>query len=332
MPLDQSLLAARATANMVLTTIAHGFVQPEYVMKLLFPLVETTTYGGVTIQFDSSVYEDVSDDRADDTPYPVVQTGYEGKPYKLNTKGLSYRVPDKRRREMENLRINWDQHATETLVGRGGLRHEIESATVAGTAANYASTHTQALTSGSYLNSVGFDPDPLIRSAKTTVAQTIGVSPNVMILDELSFDALASTYANNFTSTGTTPGLRQQLTEDTLAAIYGFSRVRIARALKKTPSGLVPILNKKIIIAYTNPAALNADRMAYRPNGNINQFSASMGYTYVMQGNPLMYNPYYDENRGATVYKMDFDRSVQATGVNASGLINHAYLITNTLA
>lgn len=335
MPVPVNITEARLGINMPLTNLAQGYKQQNYVMKLLYPMAEVSMYGGQVVSFDDSDYEDVSDDRADGTPYPEIQDGYEGKPFKLNYKGLSYKVPDKKRNEMSAMRINWGALATGKLMNKAGLRHEIESATVATNLNNYQSSNRLILAPGSQFNESGVDPDPVIRRAKTTVGDQIGVDPNVMILGQSPFDAMASKYANNFTSTGTTPGLRQQLTEDTLAAIFGFARVRICKAIRKVGNTRQRIFGKNIIMAYTNPAALDADKMPYRPTGpiDINMLEPSFGYTYVYQGNPLMYDPGRNEEAGYTFYKMDFDRKVVNTGVNeATNLIQSGFIIANAVA
>lgn len=335
MPSPVSVLEARLGINQVLTNLAQGYKQPNYVFKSIFPIVPTSTYGGQLIQFDDSDYEDVSDDRADGAPYPEIQSGYSGRPFKLAFKGLLYKVPDKRRNEMGNLKINWGSLAVNKLMNKAGLRHEIESAAIATTLGNYATTNRITLTSGSQFNESAVDPDPYIRAGKSAVGNQIGVDPNVMLLGQDVFDALAAKYANNFTSTSTTPGLRQQLSEDTLAQIFGFAKVRVVKALKKVNGVRTRIMAKDIVMAYTNPAAINSDQMPYVAMGNIdvNMLEPSYGYTYAYENNPLVYDPGYNAENGYTFYKMDFDRKVAQVGVDeTSGLIISGYLIKSAVA
>lgn len=335
MPAPPSITETRLGINMPLTNLCQGYKQQDFVMKLAYPIAEVGTYGGQVVSFDDSDYEDVNDDRADGAPYPEVQNGYEGKPFKLNYKGLRYIIPDKRRDEMNNMRINWGSLAANTLMNRAGLRHEIEGAITATNINNYQSSNRAILTTGSQFNEAAVDPDPVIRRSKTAVGDQIGVDPNVLLLGQPVFDALASKYANNFTSTGTAPGLRQQLTEDTLAGIFGFARCRVCKAIRKVGGVRQRIFGKHLLMTYTNPAALEADRMPYRPTGNIdvNMLEPSFGYTYVYKNNPLMYDPGRNEENGYTYYKMDFDRKVVNVGVNEqSNLIQSGFLIFNAVA
>ncbi|NJR38535.1 MAG: hypothetical protein HC781_06410 [Leptolyngbyaceae cyanobacterium CSU_1_4] len=333
MPIDISITGARAGVNIALTNLAQGFVQPSYVMRLLYPLDEVATYGGTVLQFDDSMYDDVSDDRGDDTPYPEIQSGYEGKPFKLNTKGLSYRVPDKRRKEMENLRINWGNLASNSLMTRAGLRHEIEGAVKATTVANYAATNRITLSAGNRFGDANVDPDLIIRTGKDSCADQIGVEPNVSVIGRRVFSALANKYARTFTAVGTNPGIRPQLTLMALAQMYGFRKVAVCDAIVKVGGARTKVFGNHMVMAYTNPAALPTDDVSegllipFRPSGAIDVMTPAYGYTYSFEGNPLMYSPYYDNDRGATVYKLDFDRQVVNSGVNDAGLITHGYLI-----
>lgn len=331
MPADISLLGARATVSLPLTNLAQKSAQAAYVMKLLFPLAEVGTYGGTTIQFDESGYEDVDDTRADDAPYPEIQSGYEGKPFKLGTKGLRYRVTDKRRKEMENLSINWGDMAVSELMTKAGLRHEIESAVRASTFANYANTNRATLTAGNRFSDASVDPEPLIRTGKDSIANQIGIDANVCIMGQMVFSALATKYSKTFTSVGTTPGIRSQLTKAAFADIYGFARVEVCNAIVTRNGVKGKAFGNHLVMAYTNPAALNGNIISYQPNGAINPMVGSYGYTYVMKDHPRMYEPWYDKDRKATIFDLDFDRQVQNTGVNAAGQITYGYLIENAV-
>lgn len=331
MPLDISLTGARAGVSLPLTNLAQKTPQAKYVMRLLFPLAEVGTYGGVVTQFDDSSYEVVDDSRADDSPYPEIQSGYEGKPFKLSTKGLRYRVPDKRRLEMNNLRINWGDLAVKDLISRGGLMHEVEAAERATNFTSYAATNRISLAAGDRFGVASVDPDSRIRAAQDAIAGQIAMNPNVWIMSQEGFSALANKYSRTFTSTSTTPGIRSQLTKQALADMYGFERVEICNAIVKRNGVKSKAFGNHMVMAYTNPDALDEGIITYQPNGSINPMTGGYGYTYVMAGNPKVYEPWYDQNRKSTIFDMDFDRQVNVTGVSESGGIIYGYLIENAV-
>lgn len=330
MPYDISLEATRAKTSMPLTQLAQDVVQPEFVMRHLFPIVPVPTYGGIIPRVDDSIWEEVDDNRADDTPYPEIQEGIDGSAFRLNTKGLSYRVPDKRRREYANLRINWGRRAVRALMKRGGLMHEIEAALRATTPANYATTNRIALASGSRFQNV--DPDPIIRTGLSAIAFNSGVNANIGVMGRLVFDALATKFAQNFTSTGTSPGLRNQLTLDILAGIYGVQKMLICNAIVKRNGVVQRVFGNHMVLGYVPPEAIETGALNYRPNADMDfEMDGSYGYTLAIDGDPRVSEPYYDNDRSATVYKFDFDRQVVATGVNEAGAITYGYLIENAV-
>ncbi|ALY07482.1 major capsid protein [Nodularia phage vB_NpeS-2AV2] len=318
--------------NQILTNIAQRYVQPEHVMRLLYPLVEVGSISGQILSFGDEDYNNVNDDVADGDNYAEIEDTFSGQPFVLNSKGLMYKLPDRKRRQLEFQGYNWGQHAATKLMERASLLHEAESATKATNAANYATDNKITLTSGSQFNEATVDPEPVIRQASTAIIQQIGVKPNVMILGRNVFDALATKFSKTFTST-VVGGMRQQLTEDVLAATYGFARVRVCDAIVKNGQTKTNPFGKNIVIARVNPAALNADRIPYRIDGSIMPQEYSFGYTYVYKGNPLMYDRGRNDEKNYDYFKLDFDRSVVHTGVNkTSGLIESGYLIKDAVA
>jgi hypothetical protein len=328
-----SLLESRLGVNKVLTNLAQGTVQPEFVMRNLFPLVDVSEYGGQLIEFDSSGYEEVDDDRADDSEYNEVESGYFGRPFTLQTKGLRYRVGDKKAKQMTANQINWGQVASTELMTRAMLKHEIEASVLATDPTRYSLANRQILTPGSQIGDTGVDSDLIIRAGMAAVSGQIGLDPNVIAFGRDVWDVMCNRYSQNFTSVATAPGMRLQLTPERFGEIYGFSKIVVCNAIRKV--GGVPrrVFGKHIVMARVHTEALNSERTAWKTTGQINVFQPSFGYTYVYQGNPLLFDPYRDEDRGATVYKMDFDRRVVNTGVDkASGLITHGYLLHSAVA
>jgi len=329
MTTPNSLREAGLNINVPLTNIAQGVRQPQFVMRDLFPMVEVGTDNGQIIRFDESVYEEIDDTRADDTEYPEVQDGYKGQAFELNIKGFSYRVGDKKARRMENLRVNWGQRAQMRMMDRAGLKHEIEAAVAATTLNAYATTNRVTLAAGQQFNEANINPGSVIRQARSAVSGQIGMDPNVMIIGQDVFDALAE---NDSIKERIKYTSKDSLTEDMLAAFYGFASVKVCKAIVKRNGAKQRVFGKHVVMAYTNPAGLNQSKLPYRVDGVIDNETPSFGYTYVYLNNPLAYSPYYDQDRGSTVYKLDFDRSVVRTGVDDSNLITHGFFIQNAVA
>jgi hypothetical protein len=327
-----SLEQSRLGINFPLTNLAQGYINAEYVLRLLFPLVEVGRRGGQIIESDRSVYEEVDDSRADDTPYPEIQSGYSGKPFSLDTKGLSYRVGHKLKEESGDLKINWGQVAVDQIMNKFGLMHEKRCAIIASDPNNYSADNRIALAAGGQFNDPAVDPIRIVRRGSTAIARKTGRRPNVIAMGTDVFDELANRYGNAFVSPEGV--VRTSLTNEQLAALLSIQRVVVCDAISTPSRGIepTPIMGKHLVLAYTNPKALNGDSLPYRTNTAVNFMEYSMGYTYVYQGNPRMLDTYEDKDRRATVYQGDFDRQVVRTGVDDNGKIIGGYLIANAVA
>lgn len=328
----QSIQELRLGINAPLTNLTLGFRQPDYCMSILFPLVEVDAYGGQIVAFGDDEYQDVDDTRADDGQYKEIHSSYDGRPFKLNTKGLMFPITDREIDETKNLGINWSQHAVTQLMNKGSLRHEIEATTIATDADNYATTNKITLSGtdqfSDYANS---EPAEVIRTAMSAVSAQIGVDPNLMIVGRTVMDRLQEHPRFREQIQYTSPN---SITPDLLAGFLGITRVKVSNAIRNINGTKSRIMGKDIVLAYVNPAALNNDKMPYvAANGNINIKEPSFGYTYVKKGHPRIRNPWYNEERTRTEYRMDFDRSVELVGIDPdSELITHGYLIKNAVA
>lgn len=329
MATPNSIREAGLNINVALTNIAQGVVQPQFVMRDLFPFVEVGIDSGQIIRFDDSVYEDVDDNRGDDTFYPEVQDGYRGRAFELDIKGFSYRVGQKKARRQENLGIDWGRRAQLRMMDKAGLKHEIESALVATNPASYAASNRVTLAVGNQFNEPTVNPGSVIRAGKSAVSGQIGMDPNVWIMGQEVFDGLSEneTIKDRLKYTS-----KDSLTTDILAAMFEFQSVKVCKAIVKRNGVKSRVFGKHMVFGYTNPAGLNQSRIPYRVDGRIDNETPSLGYTYVYTNNPLAYSPYFDDDRGATVYKLDFDRSVEIVGVDDADKITHGYLIQNAVA
>jgi hypothetical protein len=325
-----SLQAANLDINQVLTNLAQGVKQHDLVMRVLFPFTEVAEYSGQLIQFDRSIYQVVDDDRADATPYAKVQDGYTGRPFQLATKGFSYEVGDKKARRQAALRINWGQRAVNRMLSTAGLLYEVQCAAIATNLSNYSVNNRETLAPGAQISDPTVDPGPIIRRAKSRVSGQIGTDPNVWTMGQEVFDALCE---NRYIIDKIKYTSADSVTEEILAAMYGFKRVVVCKAIRLNDAGDTErVFGKHMVFARTNPAALEQDRLPYRPNGQIDAEEPAYGYGYVYQGNPLVYNPVRDEKLKSTTYLLDFDRSVAPVGVDNNNKITYGYMVANAAA
>jgi hypothetical protein len=322
---SQSVQEARLGVNVPLTKIAQGIKQPDYVLKLLYPVIPTDEYGGQIITFNDSIYDDVDDLRADDGYYKSVTTGYDGRAFKLDTRGLSFRAGDRKLNTWKKRGINPDRLATSTLMNKAGLRHELQAAIKSTTITNYAPGNRIVLTPETNFRNQSVDPGTYIRAAASTIALTTGYEPNVIVFGREVYDAVSENRnvvgAGDFRS-------KDFLTTDAISSRYGFKKAVVCNAIWNSTGVKERIFGKHVVIARVNPAALeNVDR--YTPDQNVTEEEPSYGYTLAYLNHPQVRTPYYDRDRSATVWNMDFDRTLINPGVDDNGQITYGYLIAN---
>lgn len=295
----------RAGANRILTTIAQGYTNNDYVGNYLFPLAETIEHGGQIIQFDDSAFEVYDDTLAPGSEYQQIQNGYSGAPYTLDNKGLEYFLPDQYLNESRLRGIAWDELAVNSVMNATALKLEVEQATLATNSANYGS-NTAALSGTAQWDNASSDPLATVNTWKSSIVQSVGKMPNTMVMGYPVFLALTNNAKIRAQFQYTSA---QSITVDMLQAYFGVDKLVVGSALQNTGSGTRSFVwGKNVILAYTNPDALSSPRIPYAVNQKISRFMPSFGYTYVMSGHPYMKSPVREERRDGTFYQGRFDR------------------------
>lgn len=341
-----NLYEARAGANKLLTNLAQTeFMRPNLVMRILFPMAFVGQMGGLVPTFKSA-YEaqDSPDDRrADGGGFNEIRDEWGSRAYKLTTHGLLYPISSEKMAEAESEGINVASRATDLLMDETAIALEVEQATVAGTAANYASGHTAALGANEKFDATGesaINPGTTLRAGNAVVRSRIGREPNVLVLDDAVFDALAE---NQFVTDRIKHTGRDSVTLDMIAALYNYQvAVKVDLPDAFTGCALSAYVDQRVISAWRgtgrNDDLMGGFRVPYRVTGGIDRYMPNFGFTYTYNGgttepaHPYMTNRNWDENNHRYDWKLKFNRSVEATGVDDSGKIIFGYLHTACLS
>lgn len=322
--------------NRVLTNLIFDTAYPEFVLKILFPIVPVDQFGGLVIEFNSLDFEEYDDDRAPGATYKEIQTGSVGsRAYTLQTKGLRYPMPKETSAQLMMAGIEASKIASNGLMLAGARKLEIEQARIATNINFYAPSNRIILAGGSQFQN-NIDPGPIIRQGKAAVAHIILKEPNVLILGRSVFRALEENPVVRYTLQR--KGL-DALTTSALGDIYGFDKVVIceSRVRDRQTGQIVRLFDTDLVMAYTNPLALNADVLPYRPDAYITFYQPSYGYTYTYreggQIHPIISNMYLEPGSSTWYHNMDYHRRPVLTGVDKdSGLIISGYIIKNAAA
>lgn len=308
--------SVKAGYNAILTNVAHGWMNDEFVGKWICPFADVTSRSGSIIKFDDSAFERYNDDRAPGGPFNVIETGYESTPYVLRNKGLAYKVPEEEAEEAQTAGITYGREVAQPALSQAeSLNVEVEQATMLTNTANYG-TLTAALSGSNRFDDPASNPGDIVRSALSACI----ARPNVILAGAEVTDALVT---NPVVKAQFHPSSSAAIDDEMLARFFGVAKYVTGRARWRNPSTNTKdyIWGKNLIAAYVNPRALNSGRLPSSPVPGVSRKSPSAFYTYCMDGHPRISNPWWDEFHDSWFYKIKWERNHYVTGVDSAYLL-----------
>lgn len=298
----------------ILSNVALGYRHPQHVGLFLFPVVPVAQTGGQIIEFDKSSFRLYNTGRAPGTKAKRAEFGHLGKKYALENHALDAVVPRERSRDAAQVPgINLASRAVNLVLRNSSLVLENQIATKARNLSNYDSNHQLTLAGtdqwSDYANSNPFTDN---EDAKEAIRSSIGMYPNIIEMSAAVFKVLKNhplvLEKTKYTS-------RDSITAEILAGLFDVDRVVIGKAIAfADDDSSIDIWGKDVIWAYV-PDGSDADR---------NDGEPSYGYTYQMEGHPMVETPWWDADARSWIYGMTYERSAELTGVTAGFIIKNA--------
>ena len=303
----------------ILTTIAQGYKQSQFIGDALFPVVPVGVRAGRIINFGKEDFMLYSTARAPGSNTKRVKFGYSGGNYAL----VDYSLEGQ-------LAIEDVQESVSNPAGPGidlmamtvnktqdimALGLEYAQATLARTAASYQAANKTTLSGTSQWSDYGSTSNPVavIETAKEAVRAAIGKRPNTVVMGAAVMAKLRAhpIIVERIKYTG-----RDVATPELLASLFGVQRVLVGDSIYMNDAGttITDIWGKDVVVAYTELGTV-ADR------GN-----PSYGYTYNLSGYPMVEQPYFERNPKSWFAPVT---RVEAPVIAA---VNAGYLITNAVA
>jgi hypothetical protein len=300
----------------ILSRHARGYRQPGLVGAALFPLAFVAAYAGKVIQFGKESFRVYNSARSPGSATKRVQFGYEGVDYGIVPHALEAAVPREHMRDAKAVPgIDLASRAVNTVMRSLLLEHEVACATIATNPDNYDSDHKVAL-AGTDRWTGGDASDPLgdVEAGKEAIRASIGVYPNVALVSATAMSALRFNpkIIDRIKHTG-----RDSPTAELLAALWGVERVVIGGAVQATGAtdAFGDVWGHDVILGYANASGSDVNASIDEP---------SCGYTYLIDGMPMVEEPYWDNNTKSWVYGVSFDQKPVQTGMAAMYLIENA--------
>jgi hypothetical protein len=300
----------------ILSEHARGYRQPGLVGRSLFPLAPVPMYGGQIIEFKKEAFRLYNSRRAPGGATKRIQFGYAGKPYSITPSGLEAQVPRELMRDASQVPgIDLGGRAVNTVLRSLQLEHEYNCAQLARNASNYDTDHKVALTGADRWRGATSDPSADVEVGKEAVRQTIGVYPNTALVPASAMSACKNNakILERIKYTG-----RDSITTDILATLWGIKNVVVGEAVLATGADddFGDVWGDDVILAYVSESG--------GANVNANAEEPSYGYTYVIDGMPMVETPYWDNNTKSWVYGVSFDNSPVLAGMLGGYLIQDA--------
>ena len=300
----------------VLSSIAQGYQNGDLVAQNLFPQVSVPLRGGNIITFGKEDFMLYGSARAPGTNTRRVQFGYSGGSYALTDYSLEGQVPIEVLQEGNaGPGIDHAAMAVRKVSNIMALRLEKQSADIACTAGSYAAANKTTLTSTAQWSDYTGTSQPLqnIETAKEAIRASTGKRANTVVMGAAVFAKLRQhpVIVDRMKYTG-----RDIATTEIMAALMGVQRVVVGDAIYSNDAGtaFTDVWGKFCVVAYTELGSV-ADMGA-----------PSYGYTYNLNGYPLVEEPYYDRNSKSWVFPVTRAEAPVLASASAG------YLITTAVA
>lgn len=310
--MPQQNLGQTRVIDPILSEHARGYIQAGLIARSIFPLVPVTAYGGQIIEFGKEAFRRYNTKRAPGADTKRIQFGYAGKPFSIQPSALEAPVPRERMRDATQVPgFDLGARAVNLVLRVVNLEHEDECARIALNPANYDNDHKVALTGGNRWTHPDSDPFGDIETAKEAVADTIGVEPNRAMFSRGAFRALKThpKIIERFKHVSVA-----SVTVDMLQTLFDIDDLVIGQA--RYASGPDD--------AFSDVWGLDAWLGYVNDSPNPQQEEPSFGYTYHIEGHPLVEEPYYDKSAKSWFYGVSFDQSPVLSGMAAGYLLTNA--------
>lgn len=298
----------------VLTNVAQGYANQDFVGGKLFPRVPVAVRGGQIIEFGREAYRLYSLKRQAGGRTARIQFGYLGKPFALVQDAVEAPVP---REHLGDAAItpglDLGQRAVNVAMRAVALSLEYEQAALATTAANYGAGSKVTLAGATKWSAATGTPLIDVDSAREAIRTQCGMYPNVMVLSPLAFNACKNNPAvvSRFQYNGMTAPDGTGVTAAMLAGLFNVAEVVVAGAISFSDANVASdIWGNNAVLACVGLGGIGAELPSY-------------GYTYALDGNPLVEAPYWDEATKSWIYGVTYERLPVLSGISSGYLIQN---------
>lgn len=309
--MQQMTTSQARVVDPVLTEVARGYKNSEFVGDALFPAVPVGQRGGKIVTFRKEDFRLYATGRTPGANTKRVQYGYDGSNYALEQHSLEGVVPFEIMEDANAVPgIDMGRVAIMRTQNIIALRKEKAQADIATTAGSYAAANKITLSGSTQWSHASSTPIADMEVAKEAIRATIGRYPNTVVMGAKVMSALKTNpqIIDRIKYTG-----RDVPTVELLASLWGVGTVKVGGAVfLDANDALADVWGKFCVVAYTEKGSL-ADMGL-----------PSYGYTYQLGGYPIVETPYQDRNAKSWVYPVTDELAPVMAGAEAGYLFSAA--------
>ncbi len=296
----------------ILTAVARGYRSPKAaVANVLFPIIPVGLRGGRIISFGPDDFKLVNTARAPGANTKRVQFGYASDPYALVDYRLEGVAPNEIQEEASNgPGIDVSSGAVRRVQNTMALEREKKAADLARDDARYDAANKETLSGTSQWSHASSDPFTDIMDAKEVIRSKTGEKPNVLTLGPKVLTAVRThpkVLDRLSTASDRPPATLQQL-----QALFELQQIVEGEAVYHDGTQFQDVWGKDAILAFTTPASMQE------------MGSPSYGYTYQLEGRPMVEDGYEDRNANSWIYPVTDAYQPVLPGATAGFLFKNA--------
>ncbi len=309
--MTQQSMKANRVVDPVISEAARGYKQPGLVGDALFPRVPVMQYAGKIIEFGKEDFREYDLDRAPGSTVKRVTAGHAGQPYSIVPRAVERPVPRELGVDAQAVPgINLGNRAAVSGMRILQNNMEFKQAALATNPANYGAGNKVTLTAGDRWTQPGTStPNGDIEEGRDAIRASIGMYPNLAIVSAKAMKALRHhpSIIDRIKHTS-----RDFATADILAQLWGIERVLVGGAVKAgSGDTFSDAWGDGVVLAYAAVGSVDAEEPSY-------------GYTYFVEGHPLVETPYWEESTKSWIYGVSDDAAPVIAGAEAGYLITGA--------
>jgi hypothetical protein len=294
----------------VLSTVAVGYSNAAFIGQSILPRVPVYAAGGQIITFGKEAFLAYNLRRAPGARTKRISLGYAGAAYALVQDALEVPIPFEHQRDANAvLGLNLQARATRKGMEIATKSLEVDIATLVTTAGNYASSNKVALSSGTKWSADTGKPVTDFDTGREAIRSQVGVYPNTAWFSPVAWNAFKNNtqVGDRFKYTNA-DGV---ITPDMVKDLIGVSQILIGQAVQMNDAGTMSdIWGNNAGLAYVPPAPEDADTPGF-------------GFTYTMDGDPRVEEPYWDPAAKSWVVPVTYERAPVLAAAAAGYLIQN---------